>query len=100
MEMNQQQTDHDLLIALNTKFDIMSRDFKEMSNDGKERITRLEESKLDKESFINFLTDYKDGKTKQDSAITFLNKWFWIAYGAFAISQMIFGYYLITHYGG
>lgn len=104
---NPVQPDHDLLIALNTKFDSLSRDFKDMSDNVKERLTRLEESKLDKTLFTDFLIDYKEYKKSEegnnetrDADIAYLKKWLWISFGAISILQIIIGYYLIIKYGG
>lgn len=44
-------SDHDLLLRLDTKFDIFSSDVKKAANDTSNRLTALGENKLEKEQF-------------------------------------------------
>lgn len=94
----QQSQDHDLLIELRTEMRGLRTDFKAMADDTKERITRLEEKKLDKDDFQEFLTDYKLDRDKKQKSIDFLMKWFWIAWGAVVLLQILIGYYLSFHH--
>lgn len=98
MNMDPSTPDHDLLIELRTEVKGLRDDFKDMADNTKERITRLEETKLDKQAFTDFVADYKESKKETEDSVSFLTKWFWIAWGGVTVIQIILGYYIVIHY--
>ena len=86
--------DHDLLIELRTEMRGLREDFKSMADDTKERIVSLENNKLNKDTFATFTMQYEKDKTTMQNSLSYLTKYFWIAWGGITVLELIIGYYI------
>lgn len=77
--------DHDLLVELRTEMKGLRGDVKDLADDTKDRLTRLEEKKVDKDAFNDHLIEAKD----HEKRIRFLEKGFWVALGIFTLLQLL-----------
>jgi len=111
---NSSSADHDLLIRLDTRFELFGKKLDELSANVVSRVDTLEKQAIGMADFqkniIQALRDEKETREKielelrkliekNSSWIDFFKKWFWIANGAGWVLQIIIGIYLITHYG-
>lgn len=62
-------SDHDLLLRLDTKFDIFSSDVKKAADDTKERLSDLGNNKLEKEQFHQWQLDHAEKISLREQAI-------------------------------
>jgi hypothetical protein len=95
--------DHDLLITLNTKFDIFSAKLDVLSVQLVDRVEALEHdliaSKADRANMHEQMREADSAASKANDRLDFLTKWFWVATGALYVINFLIGYWLITHYG-
>jgi hypothetical protein len=90
--------DHDLIIRLDTKLDALHKAVTDANNDTKERLVRLEESKLDKQGFSDFVTDYKTERADKERRIRFLERWSWAAWGVIGFIEFALILYVTFHH--
>lgn len=104
---NTPTADHDLLIRLDTKFDILAGKFDELSDNIVTRVDALEkeavriraESEDLSEDFATFKKETEVQFRDQGNDISFLKKWFWIATGALGAFEIILAVWFVRHYG-
>lgn len=95
----QSLSDHDLLLIVHTKMEGIGKTLDELADDTKERLTRLEEKKLDKQEFTDYVSDYKLDKQDKEGRLRFVERYGWAAIGGLYVIVMIIGWYLLIHYG-
>ena len=79
--------DHDLLIELRTEMRGVRSDIQKLTDDTKERIVRLEESKVTKEDFSMHLREDGDSHKDHETRIRFIERYMWAAIGIVAIAE-------------
>jgi len=89
--------DHDLLIELRTELRGMRADLKTFTDDTKERLTRLEETKMDKSAFNEYLLAYQKRDGDKESRLRFLERWGWALWGGLVVIQFAVIAYLTIH---
>jgi hypothetical protein len=89
--------DHDIIIELRTEVKGMRADLKSFSDDTKERLIRVEENKLDKQTFTDFLLDDKARDLDKERRIRFLERWSWAAWGVVGFIEFALILYVTFH---
>jgi hypothetical protein len=93
---NTPTADHDLLIRLDTKFDILASKFDDLSENIVTRVDDLEKAGVNSK---NETGEIQRQLKAHDSDISFLKKWFWIATGFLGAIEIITAIWFIRHYG-
>ncbi len=95
-QQNQITADHDLLIKLDTKFDILSAKFDALTDSIVDRVETLEKADVQQENRLKELGQSSRANTDD---ISFLKKWFWIATGALGTLELVIAIWCIKHFG-
>lgn len=91
--------DHDILIEIKTELKLFREESRSTNNDTKERLIKLGENKLEKETFSAFIEEDKRFKTDHERRVRKLETWFLMAIGGLFILDLVIGYYLLYHHG-
>jgi hypothetical protein len=97
-EERQNTPDHDLLIEIKTELKLFRDESRSINDDTKERLIKIGENKLEKETFNTFLTADTTLKNDHEGRLRFLERYAWLAIGAIGIAEVLIGWYLIVHF--
>ena len=84
--------DHDLLIAVNTKLERVIADIRELKDNVAQRVSVLEQDKLDKTEASRIYGEHEVLHEKLDSRVTQLEGYKSKAMGALVIIQLVLGF--------
>ena len=88
-------TDHDLLVELRVEMKGLRTDVKALTDDTKERLTRLEESKIDKDTFIDHTKDTDKKHQDYETRLRFLERYAWGAIAIIGLVNIALGAYVV-----
>jgi hypothetical protein len=80
--------DHDILIELKTRMQLMSSDLKEIKEQTASRLNSLSSGKTDKASTEDWRRTSEKMHEKYDVRITRLERFMWAIYGMFALAEI------------
>jgi len=90
-------TDHDLLIEMRTELRGLRTDVNNSSDDTKERLIKLGENKLEKDTFTTFLVEHSTFRADHEMRMRRLELWGAMAIGGLYVIEGVIGYYLANH---
>lgn len=96
MPDDQKSNDHDLIVEIKTELKLFREESRNINNDTKERLIKLGENKLEKDSFSTFLQGDATFKKDHEARLRRLESWGWMAVGALTIVDALIGWYLAT----
>ena len=82
MKSKEKNSDHDLLIVLNTKMDTLSTDVKDLKDRTQQRLVTLESGKVGRDDFIAFKIDHEARMRK-------IERWGAVIAGALAVLNFL-----------
>lgn len=85
--------DHDLLIRLDQKVDLLTDAIKDIKDDTINRVQKLEDTKLDKEAFEKYVKSHGELTVDEEKRIRKLEKVVWSAVAIIFFSQILIGWY-------
>ena len=84
---NAQSQDHDLLIQIATKLDRAILDINELKDNTTQRVTDLEEEKVNQREFTEFKTSAEDALDKQAKKLDRVYTWGLMGLGALGVIE-------------
>lgn len=89
MESNNNQSDHDLLIRLDTKLSTVITDIKDLRDGFSARLAVVEQNKMEKAEAMHLKHDEDNAHKDYEQRLRRLERWGWIAAGALIVIQFI-----------
>ena len=91
--IRQFQEDHDLLIEIRTQMKIILEELKSLHNNFDNKISLLQETKLEKMEAYRLLAESNKWKDEYKKKLEQVRNWMYIAIGAFAAVEFYFKFF-------
>lgn len=89
-------TDHDLLVEVRVEMKGLREDVKNLADDTKDRLARLEESKLDKANFHDHTTQSATTHLDHETRLRFIERYVWGAIAIIGLVNIALGIYVVA----